>query len=331
VNSNQSDVVCIGNAIVDVLTQVDESEFSKSGMTKGSMTLIDSERADELYAAMHDGLEACGGSAANTAVGIASLGGQAHYIGKVSEDGLGDVFAKDIRDQKVAFRTERSKGELSTARCLIYVTPDSQRTMNTYLGACTTLSPDDVTSGDISAAKVTYMEGYLWDAPAAKEAFIKAIDICHAAGRKASLTLSDSFCVERFRSEFNELVTNQIDILFANEAEICSLYQTNSLEDAIACVRENCELTAITCSEKGSIIISGDETIKIKAAPVEKVVDTTGAGDLYAAGFLYGYTQGYDLELCGKIASLAAAEIISHFGARPAVSLAELAKPLLKN
>jgi sugar/nucleoside kinase (ribokinase family) len=331
VNSNQSDVVCIGNAIVDVLTQVDEGQLSKSGMHKGTMTLIDSDRAEELYASMVDGIEASGGSAANTAVGIASLGGQAHYIGKVAADSLGDAFEKDIQEQKVTYRTERSEGDLSTARCLIYVTPDSQRTMNTFLGACTTLGPKDINSGDISAAKVTYMEGYLWDMPAAKEAFIKAIDICHAAGRKASLTLSDPFCVERFRSEFADLVTNQIDILFANEAEICSLYQTNSLEDAIACVRENCELSAITCSEDGSIIVAGEETIRIKAAPVEKVVDTTGAGDLYAAGFLYGYTQGFDLELCGKIASLAAGEIISHFGARPAVPLAELAKPLLDN
>ena len=330
-NSNQSDVVCIGNAIVDVLTQVDDAYLSKAGMNKGAMTLIDFDKAEELYASIRGGLEASGGSAANTAVGIASLGGQAHYIGKVAPDGLGDVFEEDIRNQKVSFRTDRTTSDLSTARCMIFVTPDSQRTMNTYLGACTTLSPEDISSGDISAAKVTYLEGYLWDAPAAKEAFVKAIDICHAAGRKASLTLSDSFCVERFRSEFSELVTNQIDILFANEAEICSLYQTNNLDDAIACVRENCELSAITCSEAGSIIVSGDETIRIKAAPVDEVVDTTGAGDLYAAGFLYGYTQGFDLELCGKIASLAAGEIISHFGARPEVSLADLAKPLLQS
>ena len=319
----QFDTVCIGNAIVDVLSRCQEAEIDRLGLVRGAMTLIDAERAQALYEAMVPAVEASGGSAGNTAAGIASLGGSAAYIGKVRDDQFGGVFDHDIRASGVSFDTPPATDGPPTARCLIFITPDGQRTMNTYLGACVNLTPDDIAPAVIAAAQITYMEGYLWDPPQAKQAFLKAADVAHDHGRQVSLTLSDPFCVERYRASFRELIRDHIDILFANEEEIKSLYQVDSFDDALELVRHDCEVAALTRSEKGSVIVGGDAVHVIDAAPVAAVVDTTGAGDLYAAGFLFGLTHDYDLPRCAHVASLAAAEVISHIGPRPDVVLAD--------
>lgn len=318
------DVVGIGNAIVDVISSVENSFVSTHGLNKGAMTLIDTETADQLYDAMPPGTEVSGGSAANTMAGIASLGGKAGFIGKVRDDQLGGIFRHDVNAVGVDFATPPANGGTPTARCLIVVTPDAQRTMNTYLGACVELTPDDVDAGVIADAQVTYMEGYLWDPPQAKQAFLKAGQIAHDAGRSVALTLSDGFCVDRHRDEFRDLVANHVDILFANEDEILSLYQVSEFDEALQIVRAQVRVAALTRSEKGSVVVGGDEVHVLDAEPVDRVVDTTGAGDLYAAGFLHGLTQGRSLHDCGRIGGIAAAEIISHIGARPAVSLAKL-------
>lgn len=316
------DVVGIGNAIVDVLSQTDDAFLNKYGLNKGTMTLVDAAQSATLYSKMGTAMEVSGGAAANTMAGLASLGGRGGFIGKVADDQLGEVFRHDIRSIGVAFDTKPLVGDAPTARCMIFITPDGQRTMNTYLGACGLLTPDDLDEQMIAGAKVTYLEGYLFDREPAKEAFRAAAKIAHAAGKKVSLTLSDPFCVDRHRDAFLDLVKNHVDILFANEAEIMSLYKTDDLSK----ISPECEIAAITRSAKGSVIISEGKTVKIKAEPVKKVVDTTGAGDLYAAGFLHGYTQGKPLNECGRIASIAAAEIISQIGARPQRSLAQLLK-----
>jgi sugar/nucleoside kinase (ribokinase family) len=319
------DVVGIGNAIVDVLCHVDEGFIAAHDLQKGAMTLIDAERAEALYAAMGSSIEQSGGSAGNTMAAIASFGGRAGYIGKVRDDQLGAIFRHDIRAVGVAFDTPPATAGAATARCLVVVTPDAQRTMNTYLGACLALGPDDIDPDTIAGASVTYMEGYLWDPPGAKQAFLKATAIAHRAGRRVSLTLSDPFCVDRHRAEFRDLVDNHVDVLFANEAEICSLYQTDDFAAAIAEVRGRCEIAALTRSAAGSVIVSRDETVEVPAVPPAKLVDTTGAGDLYAAGFLHGLTRGWPLEACGRLGSLAATEIIGQLGARTERRLAELA------
>lgn len=320
------DVVCIGSAIVDVISHADEAFLDAHGMVKGSMQLIDETVVHSLYADMPTAIEASGGSAANTAAGIASFGGSAAFIGKVADDVLGEVFAHDIRATGVRYHPLETTGDQATARCLILVTSDAQRTMNTFLGVSSLISPNDVDAGLVGTAKVTYCEGYLWDLPAAKAALVKGMDVTKQTGGKVAFTLSDSFCVDRHREEFLELAENRVDILFANEAEILSLYQTESFDDAAARVAGHCEIACLTRSEKGSTIISaGGEQIHVAAAPVERVVDTTGAGDLYAAGFLFGYTNGHDLEYCARLGSVAAAEVISHVGARPEVPLATLA------
>ena len=325
------DVVCIGNAIVDVLAKTDDTFLKGNRLTKGAMTLIDAQKAELLYSAMGPGIEISGGSAANTAAGIASLGGRAGYIGKVCDDQLGAVFRHDIRAAGVTFATPPAKDGPPTARCLIFITPDAQRTMQTYLGACVDLGPDDVHENTIGGAAVTYLEGYLWDKDAAKEAFRKAVKVAHGAGRKVALTLSDSFCVERHRAEFRDLVDNHVDIVFANQHEIESLYEVNDVEAAVAHLgTKPGRITVITRSEKGSIIVGGGGVHNVAPDHIDNVVDTTGAGDLYAAGFLYGFTQGKDLPTSGRIASIAAAEIISHIGARPQVSLKDLVKTKLK-
>jgi sugar/nucleoside kinase (ribokinase family) len=325
------DVVCIGNAIVDVLAKADDAFLKGNRLTKGAMTLIDAGKAELLYSAMGPGVEISGGSAANTAAGIASLGGKAGYIGKVCDDQLGAVFRHDIRAAGVTFASTPAKEGPPTARCLIFITPDAQRTMQTYLGACVELGPDDVPEKTIAGAQVTYLEGYLWDKDAAKEAFRKAVKIAHGAGRKVALTLSDSFCVERHRDEFRDLVDNHVDIVFANQHEIESLYQVKDVESAVSHLgAKKGRTTVITRSEKGSIIVGDGGVHNVAPDHIDKVVDTTGAGDLYAAGFLYGLTQGQDLVTSGKIASIAAAEIISHIGARPQVSLQELVKSKIK-
>jgi sugar/nucleoside kinase (ribokinase family) len=320
------DVVGIGNAIVDVLVQADDAFLSTHGLAKGTMTLIDAARADALYAVMGPGVEESGGSAGNTMAGIASLGGAGAYIGKVRNDQLGEVFRHDITVIGVRFATAPARSGPPTARSFIIVTPDAQRTMNTYLGACVDLGPEDIDHEIIDAAQVTYLEGYLFDPPRAKEAFRKAAQRAHSAGRRVSLSLSDPFCVGRHRAEFRDLVTHHVDILFANEAEICSLYETADFDAAAREVRRHCDVAALTRSEKGSVVVTRDHTHMIDAARVARVVDTTGAGDLYASGFLYGLTHGRDLATCGKLGSLCAAEAISHFGARPAEKLAALAR-----
>lgn len=317
-------VVGIGNAIVDVLSHAEEAFLTEHKLAKGAMTLIDAEQAEALYAKMGPGIEASGGSAGNTMAGFASLGGRGAYIGKVCDDQLGTVFTHDIRAIGVDFDTAPVVGAPPTARCLVLITPDAQRTMNTFLGACVELGPDDIDPALIGGADVTYMEGYLWDPPAAKEAFLKASKIAHDAGRKVSLTLSDAFCVERHRDSFRELIKNDVDILFANETEILSLFQVDSFDDAVQAVRGLCEVAAITRSEKGSVVVDGTQMYEVPAEPVDTVVDTTGAGDLYAAGFLYGYTHGRPWADCARIGGIAAAEVIGHVGPRPAVSLKEL-------
>ncbi len=316
------DVVGIGNAIVDVLTQADDALVEAQGLPKGSMTLIDGHRAEDLYAQMGPAREISGGSAANTLAGVAALGGRAAFIGKVRNDQLGGIFRHDIRAAGVHFETPPATSGPPSGRCLIFVTPDAQRTMATFLGAANELGPDAVDPEVIAAAKVTYMEGYLFDRPAAKEAFIRAAEIARGAGRKVSLTLSDPFCVERHRAAFRDLVEHHIDILFANEQEICALYEVGDFDAALQAVRQHCEVAALTRSEHGSVVLAGDEVHVVDAAPLDRLVDTTGAGDLYAAGFLFGYTRGDSLYDCGRIGAIAAAEVISHFGARPEVDLA---------
>ncbi len=320
------DVVGIGNAIVDVLVQADDAFLTTHGLAKGTMTLIDAARADALYAAMGPGVEESGGSAGNTMAGIASLGGSGAYIGKVRNDQLGEVFRHDITAIGVRFATTPARSGPPTARSFILVTPDAQRTMNTFLGACVDLGPEDIDHEIIEAAQVTYLEGYLFDPPRAKEAFRKAAQLAHSAGRRVSLSLSDPFCVGRHRAEFRDLVRHHVDILFANEAEICSLYETEDFDEAMRLVRRDCDVAALTRSERGSVVVTSDHAHMIEAARVAQVVDTTGAGDLYASGFLFGLTHGRDLATCGRLGSLCAAEAISHFGARPAQDLAALAR-----
>jgi sugar/nucleoside kinase (ribokinase family) len=326
------DVVGIGNAIVDVLAKADDAFLTGNRLTKGAMTLIDSARAEVLYAAMGPAIECSGGSAANTMAGIASLGGRGGYIGKIAADQLGDVFRHDIRSVGVTYATPPAKAGPATARCLIFVTPDAQRTMQTYLGACVELGPDDVPDKMVASAAITYLEGYLWDKAAAKDAFRKAMTVAHAAQRKVALTLSDPFCVERHRAEFRELVDNQVDILFANEAEIMSLYQAKSFDEALSQLQgHKGKVMVVTRSEKGSVVCHDGATHAVPAEKVERVVDTTGAGDLFAAGFLYGLTQQKDLADCARIGSIAAAEIISHVGARPETPLRTLVKAKFKD
>ncbi len=319
------DVVGIGNAIVDVMAHAEDRFLEDKGLAKGAMTLIDATAAEALYGDMAPAMECSGGSAANTMAGLASLGGQGAFIGKVRNDQLGGIFRHDIRAANVAFDTKPATHGAPTARCLIFVTPDAQRTMQTFLGASQDLGPDDIDPETIAAAKVTYLEGYLWDPPEAKEAFRKAAELAHKAERMVALTLSDGFCVDRHRDDFMDLVRNHVDILFANEVEIVSLYQAAGFDEALQQVRGHCRVVALTRSEKGSVVLSDDEIHVIDAQPVAKVIDTTGAGDLYAAGLLFGLTRGLDLATSGRIGALAAGEVISHFGARPEASLAELA------
>ncbi len=325
------DVVAVGNAIVDVLTHTTDTFITEEGLPKGGMTLIDDDQARALYDKLGPAVEMSGGSAANTVAGLASFGSKAGFIGKVRNDQLGDVFRHDIKAIGVDFPTGALGDGASTARCLILITPDAQRTMATYLGAAQSLSPDDIDPDFIKSAKVTYLEGYLFDPPEAKRAFVRAAEVAHDAGRQVSLSLSDEFCVDRHRADFRELVKGHVDILFANEQEIMSLYETDDFDKAAAAARAECKLACLTRSEKGSLIIGDGITFNIPVMPVEHVVDTTGAGDLYAAGFLHGYTDGRPLYECGQLASLAAAEVISHVGARPEANLRLLADERLDN
>lgn len=320
------DLLGLGNAIVDIISLTEEDFLAKEGLQKGGMMLVDEARADKLYGAMASTTIISGGSAANTIVGAASFGARTAFIGKVKSDESGKAFAHDIRAMKVHFETAPAKDGPATARCLVLVTPDGERTMNTYLGACQNLGPDDVDPDLVRASAITYLEGYLWDPPAAKQAFVKASEIAHAAGRKVALTLSDQFCVDRYRAEFLGLIRNKtVDIVFANQHELKSLYETSDFDAAIDALRNEDILGAVTVSEKGSIVVTREETQAVPAFPIEQLVDTTGAGDLYAAGFLAGLSQGKDLQTCARLGALAASEVIQHVGARPQRSLAVLA------
>jgi sugar/nucleoside kinase (ribokinase family) len=315
------DVVGVGNALVDVIAHADDGFIVQHDLVKGSMTLVDTDRALYLYRALGAAVEMSGGSAANTMCGVASFGGTAAYLGKVSDDELGNVFGHDLRAVGVQFRPGAPEADTPTGRCIIVVTPDAQRTMNTYLGVSSLLQPSDIHEATVAAGAVLYMEGYLYDRPAAKEAFRHAASVAHANRRKVSLTLSDSFCVDRHRDDFRGLVTDQVDILFGNEDELLSLYQVDSMEAGIAAVRADCDLAVITMGAKGCAVISRDDIVSVPAEPVARVLDTTGAGDLFAAGFLFGYTRHRGLDECARLGSIAAAEVISHVGPRPLVEL----------
>ncbi len=325
--SSRYDVLGLGNAIVDVISRADDDFLIAQELRKGGMTLIDEARAEQLYAAMGPATIISGGSAANTIIGLASLGGRGAFIGKVKADELGHQFAHDIRAAKVGFSTPPAADGTASARCLIVVTPDGQRTMSTFLGACQDLTEADVDESLVKDSAVTYLEGYLWDPPAAKAAFVKASKIARAAGREVALSLSDSFCVDRYRDEFLGLIrSGAVQIVFANESELHSLYQTSDFDTALDLLKRENILGVVTRSEQGCVVAKGDAIINAAAFPVEEVIDTTGAGDLFAAGFLAGYTKGRDLVTCAKLGALAAAEIIQHLGARPQKDLAQLAE-----
>ena len=322
------DVVGIGNAIVDVLVQVDDALLERFALTKGTMALVDEQQAERLYGNVGPGLETSGGSAANTLAGIAQLGGRAGFIGRVRDDQLGGIFAHDIRAVGARFDTPAATTGPSTARCLILVTPDAQRTMCTYLGASVGLDPGDLDLDLVAQARVLYLEGYLWDSDEAKRAFIAAAEVARANGAEVALSLSDAFCVERHRDSFQELVDGHVDILFANELEITSLYRANSFEEAADQVRGRCRVAALTRSELGSVILSGDATHVVEPYNLGPLVDTTGAGDLYAAGFLQAYCQGRDLVDCGRLGSLCAGQVVTQLGPRPQADLRALAAQL---
>ncbi len=320
------DVVGVGNSIVDVIAMVDDDFIRKHGLAKGAMTLIDEERATSLYAVMPPALEISGGSAANTVAGVASFGGAAAYIGKVRDDQLGEVFAHDLRAAGVGFDVPLASAGPPTGRSLIQVTPDAERTMNTFLGTSTLLAPADIDPELLASAAITYCEGYLWDVDVAKAAIRFAMDAASDAGRLVSLTLSDSFCVDRHRHEWLDLISDTVDLVFANETEICSLFEIDDFDAAAAQAAEITEIVALTRSARGSVVVSGDERVEVPAVEVPEIVDATGAGDLYASGFLFGLAAGAGLERCAELGSIAAAEIIAHVGARPQARLGSLGR-----
>ncbi|WP_436643703.1 adenosine kinase [Microbaculum sp. FT89] len=321
------DVVGIGNAIVDVIARAEDDFLVNEKLVKGSMNLIDEDRAGTLYNAMGAATEMSGGSGANTIAGLASFGGRGAFFGKVAQDGLGGVFSHDIRALGVHFETPALTAGPSTARCLVMVTPDGERTMNTFLGACQMFGPDDVDEDVVAQSSVLYMEGYLWDPPQAKKAFVHAAAIAKRHGRQVALTLSDSFCVDRYRAEFLDLIRSEtVTLLFGNESELHALYETADFDTALAALEKDCRFAVVTRSEKGAVVLKDGKRFAVPAAPVERIVDLTGAGDLFAAGFLFGLARGQDPETCAKLGGLAAAEVISHIGARPQVSLKDLAE-----
>lgn len=319
------DVLGIGNAIVDILARCDDAFLQAQGLPKGHMQLIRAEEADQLYREMGPAVEMSGGSAANSMAGLASFGGKAAFIGRVADDQFGRVFTHDIRSIGVAYDTPAVKNGAPTARCLVLVTPDGERTMNTFLGASVELGNGEINAEAIADAKILYLEGYLYDPPEAQAAFHEAADHAKAAGRKVALSLSDSFCVERHRQAFLSFIRSHVDILFANEDEIRALYEADGFEAAATAIATDCPLAALTRGPAGSVIVSEDSETIVAAEPIDKLVDTTGAGDLYAAGFLFGQARGLSAATCGALASLAAAEILSHIGARPEKELGALA------
>jgi adenosine kinase len=321
------DVLGIGNAIVDVIARTEDDFLVKHGMNKGAMMLIDEPRAEAIYASMGQATQSSGGSAANTIAGVASFGARAAFVGKVKNDAPGKAFTHDIRAMGVAYTTKPAADGPTTARCYVLVTPDGERTMNTYLGAAQNLTPADLDEAQIAAAEITYLEGYLWDPPQAKEAFRKAAEIAHKADRTVALTLSDAFCVDRYRGEFLNLMrTGAVDLIFANEAELKSLYETSDFDTAVKALRNDVKLAAVTRSEKGCVVVSRESNEAVHAAPIDKFVDATGAGDLFAAGFLVGLAHGQDHRTSAQLGALAAAEVIQHLGARPETSLKDLAE-----
>ncbi|MGA1804922.1 adenosine kinase [Rhizobium sp. HT1-10] len=321
------DVLTVGNAIVDIIARCDDQFLIDNAITKAAMNLIDAERAELLYSRMGPAIEASGGSAGNTAAGIANFGGKAAYFGKVAKDQLGEIFTHDIRALGVHYQTAPKETFPPTARSMIFVTEDGERSMNTYLGACVELGPEDVEADVVADAKVTYFEGYLWDPPRAKEAIRECARIAHENGREVSMTLSDSFCVGRYREEFLELMrSGTVDIVFANRQEALSLYETDDFEEALTRIARDCKIAAVTMSEEGAVILRGGERYEVAAIELEELVDTTGAGDLFASGFLYGYTQGRELKDCGRLGCLAAGTVIQQIGPRPDKSLSKLAK-----
>jgi adenosine kinase len=321
------DVLGIGNAIFDVLVRTDEKFLADHGMTKGSMALIDEARAASIYRDMGPATTMSGGSAANTIVGLASFGARAAYVGKVRQDEIGKLYTHDIRAAGVTFDTKPAMNGAATGCSYILVTGDGERTMNTYLGAAQALFPGDIDPAEISEARIVYLEGYLWDPKDAKDAFVKAATIAHGAGRKVALTLSDAFCVDRYRDEFVDLMRKgTVDLVFANEAELHSLYQTSDFDTALKQLRKDIGLGVVTRSEKGCVVASEEGVVAVPASPIRELVDTTGAGDLFAAGFLFGLVRNVGYENAGRLGALAAAEVIQHVGARPQVSLKELAK-----
>ena len=323
------DVLGIGNALVDIIASVDDAFVEAHDFPHGATTMVALERAEALYADLPPAQELSGGSCANTIAGLGSFGTAVAFIGRVRDDQFGKVYTHDLRSLGVHFDVTPASDGPATGRCLVMVTPDAQRTQCTYLGASSFIGPEDVDADVVARSQVTYLEGYLWDHPSAKDAIRKAANAARDAGRHVAFTLSDPFCVDRHRDEFRALVADEIDVLFGNEAEICSLYEVEDFDTALQQLRPHCRVGALTRSERGSLVIGGDEVHVIDAEPVGRLVDTTGAGDQYAAGFLHGLTNGYDLATCGRLGSLAAAEVISHFGARPAVSLAQLAASVI--
>lgn len=321
------DVVGIGNALVDVIAHADDSFIHSLELVKGAMTLVDTDRALHIYRALGGAVEMSGGSAANTMCGVASFGGRAAYIGKVSDDELGQVFGHDLRAVGVQFRPGRPDTQTPTGRCIIVVTPDAERTMNTYLGISSFLHPDDIDVETVAAGAVLYMEGYLFDRDEAKAAFRHAAQVAHAHDRRVSLTLSDSFCVDRHRADFRALVADEVDLLFGNEHELTSLYEVDGLDEAIRAVQRDCALAVVTTGPEGCLVVTPDGVMREPAEPVERVLDTTGAGDLFASGFLFGYTRSMSLSRCARLGSIAAAEVISHVGPRPLVPLTSLVPP----
>jgi sugar/nucleoside kinase (ribokinase family) len=321
------DVLAIGNAIVDIIARAEDDFIVGQGLTKSAMRLVDAEESARLYAAMGPAIEASGGSAGNTAAGVASLGGRAAFIGKVADDELGGIYQHDMHSTNVHFATPPLNGGAPTARSMILITPDGERTMNTFLGACLALGPGDIDEAVVADSAITYLEGYLWDPPEAKDAFVHAAEIAHGAGRKVSLTLSDAFCVDRYREEFRRLIRDGIvDILLANDSELHSLYETASLEAAVETLQSECKLAAVTIGGDGALVVTPSDVTRVPATPVERIIDLTGAGDLFASGFLYGIARGMDLAEAARLGTLAAAEVIAHIGPRPAVSLRGLAQ-----
>jgi sugar/nucleoside kinase (ribokinase family) len=323
------DVLTVGNAIVDIIARCEEDFLVDNAITKGAMNLIDADRSALLYSRMGPAIEMSGGSAGNTAAGVASFGGKAAYFGKVSDDKLGEIFRHDMNAQGVHFTTRPLGGTPPTATSMIFVTPDGERSMNTYLGACVELGPEDVQEDVVAESKVTYFEGYLWDPPRAKEAIRECARIAHANGRETSMTLSDSFCVDRYRGEFLDLMkSGTVDIVFSNASEALSLYQTSDFDSALTQMAQDCKMAAVTMSEHGSIILADGKRAVVEAFKVDKVVDTTGAGDLYAAGFLFGYTNGFELADCGRLGSLAAGLVIQQIGPRMQSPLKQAAQQI---